>query len=190
MRLGMTPGSSALKFPTASYGKKGRKALIAYASRAGSTAEAAEIMGEALGEAGFIADVMNLKEVKDLSAYDIFILGTAVRAGKTMPEFEKFVSANLPVFNSKPVSIYLLCMTLSQDTPENRKKAAGYFASVKQKLKPAFEGYFAGRMDYSKLNFIARFAVEKMVKVPQGDFMKIEKIRKWVLEAAAIKAKI
>jgi menaquinone-dependent protoporphyrinogen oxidase len=40
-------------------------------------------------------------------------------------------------------------------------------------------GLFAGKMDYSRLGFFARMAVQYFVKVPQGDFRNWDAIRAW-----------
>ena len=61
-------------------------------------------------------------------------------------------------------------MTLKDDNEKTRAEVNKYMEPLKAIVKPVDTASFAGKMDYSKLGFIARFIVAKMVKVPEGDF--------------------
>jgi len=58
------------------------KILVAYASRAGSTAGVAEAIGKTLIESGAQVDVIPMKDVKDLTPYRAVIAGSAIRKSK------------------------------------------------------------------------------------------------------------
>jgi len=175
---------SGIKMPEETFGMKGKNILLAYASKAGSTGGASMIIGKEIAEQGAIVEVRRIDSVSDVSKYDAFVLGTAIRAGKPLSEFTKFITKNKKILNEKPVAIFLTCMTLSKDTPETRKKVEKYFDTVKINISPKAEGYFAGRMDYSKLNFLTKFIVKNMVKVPEGDFINEKELKKWAVSAA------
>jgi menaquinone-dependent protoporphyrinogen oxidase len=175
-------GKAGIKMADESFGKKGKKVLLAYASKAGSTSDAAVIIGKALAEQGAIVDVKPAGSVKDVSGYDAFVIGTAIRAGKPVGDFTSFISKNRSILNAKPAAIFLVCMTLSKDTPETRKEVEKYFASAKKLITPKAEGYFAGRMDYSKLTPMTKYIVKNMVKVPEGDFMNEAELKAWAKE--------
>ena len=68
-----------------------RRTLVAYASRAGSTAEVAEAIGRTLAEDGAQVDVRLVKEVADLSPYRAVVAGSAIQGGKWLPEAMQFV---------------------------------------------------------------------------------------------------
>jgi menaquinone-dependent protoporphyrinogen oxidase len=52
--------------------------LVAYASRAGSTAEVAEVIGRVLREGGPEVDVCPVGAVHSLAGYDALVLGSAI----------------------------------------------------------------------------------------------------------------
>ena len=155
------------------------KILVAYASKCGSTGQVAQAIGQALASDGATVDVRPLNNVSDLSAYRAVVLGSAIRVGKWLPEAVKFVTAHQPELSRVPTAYFTVCMTLSQDSEENRRKAAAYLEPVRQILKPVEEGFFAGKMDYGQLGFVERLMVERVMQVPQGDFRNWTAIRTW-----------
>jgi menaquinone-dependent protoporphyrinogen oxidase len=52
--------------------------LVAYASRAGSTAEVAEVIGRVLREGGPEVDVCPVGAVHSLAGYDALVFGSAI----------------------------------------------------------------------------------------------------------------
>lgn len=155
----------------------GTKILIAYASKAGSTNEVAEAIGKELRSAGVQVDVCSIGSVKDIESYQAVIIGGAIRAGSWLGK--GFVEKNKAFLSKIPVAYFLVCMTLCKDTQENRVTTEKYLESVRNIVKPIDEGFFAGKMDYSKLGFFARFIVKNMVKTPEGDFRNWDLISQW-----------
>ncbi len=64
----------------------GKKILVTYASRAGSTAGVAEKIGKILRDLGEVAEVKPMQEVKELDGYDAVVAGSAIQASKWLPE--------------------------------------------------------------------------------------------------------
>jgi menaquinone-dependent protoporphyrinogen oxidase len=139
----------------------------------------AQAIGQALANNGATVDVRHINNVSDLSAYRAVVLGSAIRQGKWLPEAKKFVEAHQQALSRVPTAYFTVCMTLSEDTEENRRKAAAYLEPVRQILKPVEEGFFAGKMDYGQLGFVERLMVERVVHVPQGDFRNWTAIQTW-----------
>jgi len=77
-------------------------------SRAGSTGEVAEAIGQVLCEAGAAVDVRLAKEVTDLSPYRAVVVGSAVYMGKWMPEAVKFVETHRDALSRMPVAYFLI----------------------------------------------------------------------------------
>lgn len=152
--------------------------LVAYASRCGSTGEVAQEIGQALRETGAAVDVRPVQEVEDLRPYRAVIVGSAIWAGHLLPEAASFLETHQQVLRTVPTSCFAVCMTLSEDTVENRRTVDGYMTSVREMVQPVSEGLFAGVMDYKRLSWIHR-AVVKMFKVPEGDYRNWEAVRTW-----------
>ncbi len=155
------------------------KVLVAYATKAGSTAEVAAEIGRAMAsKGGCQVDVHPVGQLKGIDGYDAVIIGSAIRAGKWLPEATKFVERHRDALSQIPVACFLVCLTLSEDTEENRRTVAAYPDPVREVVRPVEVGFFAGVMDHSKLPFILRLMMKAM-KTPQGDFRDWKAITSW-----------
>ena len=161
------------------------KILVAYATKAGSTAEVAAEIGRVVeSKGGCKVDVRPVGKSKEVDGYDAVIIGSAIRAGKWLPEATKFVEKQRDALSQVPVAFFTVCLTLSEDTEENRREVAAYLDPVREVLQPVDVGLFAGVMDYSKLSFLLRLMMKKM-KSPEGDFRDWEAIRAWAGQVRA-----
>ena len=156
--------------------------LVAYATRAGSTIEVADSIAYAIAGKGYTVELRHIEEVSDLSLYSAIFFGSAIRMGNVTPEMKKFVERNKAQMGSIPTAYFIVCLTMKDDTPENREKVAEYLTPLRTLVQPFAEGYFAGKMDYSKLKRFDRFIVKRMIKAPEGDFRDWNKIREWAEE--------
>ena len=158
------------------------KILVAYATKAGSTAEVAAEIGRVIeSKSGHKVDVRPVGKAKEVSGYDAVIIGSAIRVGKWLPEATKFVEKHRDALSQVPVAYFTVCLTLSEDTEENRRTVAAYLDPVCEVVQPVDVGLFAGVMDYSKLPFILRLMMKKMGS-PEGDFRDWEAIRAWAAD--------
>ncbi len=177
-----TPGQSVDFYQHSGDGEDGNhmksKVLVAYASRLGSTGGVAQAIGEELTARGNVVDVILVKDIRDVSSYGSVILGSAVRMGRWLPEAVAFLEQNADSLASKSVSCFTVCMTMQQDTPENRARAKDITGAVRAIREPAAEGFFGGRMDYGKLSFLEQ-AILRAKKTPEGDFRDWDAIRAW-----------
>lgn len=157
--------------------------LVAYATKAGSTAEVAAWVGEIVGQHAAAVDVLPIGKVKDLSPYQQVVLGSAIRIGNVLPEMTRFIQANQGALQGKPFHIFVCCMTLEKDTPENRATMSAYLDPVRALVQPASEGLFAGVMDLKKISLLERMMMKTM-KAPTGDFRDWEAIGAWTKSIA------
>jgi menaquinone-dependent protoporphyrinogen oxidase len=159
----------------------GNRVLVAYATRAGSAGEVATTIAETLRQAGQAAEVRPARDVTDLCPYQAVIVGSAIYMGQWMPDAVKFVRRHRQTLSQKPVAYYAVCLTLKDDTEENRCTVAAYLDPVRTEVpevKPVDVGLFAGRLDYGKLSFLYRTIIKKM-GAPEGDYRDEEAIRAW-----------
>ncbi|OJX37982.1 MAG: hypothetical protein BGO78_08040 [Chloroflexi bacterium 44-23] len=155
-----------------------KKTLIAYASKTGSTQEIANYMGHMLQEKGQEVVILPVKSVADISQYNSIILGSAIRIGKLLPEAMAFVENNLAELKKKKFGVFIVCMTLNEDTMENRKIVSDYLNPLRAIIKPDSEGFFAGKIDFRRLKLLEKLIV-KALKVPEGDYRKWDQIDAW-----------
>lgn len=163
------------------YGKENsmnNAVLVTYATRAGSTAEIAAVLGETLAERGFRVDVKPVARVASLDGYQAVILGSAIRMGSWLPEVVKFIQTHQNALNTLPTALFTVHMLNAADDETSRAARAAYTAPVRALLPNAPETFFTGLMDFSRLSFLDRF-IASMAKAVESDQRDWEKIRAW-----------
>jgi len=154
------------------------KILLAYASKCGATGEVAEAIGQVLCDGGAVVDVRLAKDVTDVSGYRAVVVGGAIRVGQWLSEATKFVETHRDALSRVPVAYFAVCLTMKDDTEENRRTVAAYLDPVREMVQPVEVGLFAGAMNYSKLALPMRLMM-KAIKSPEGDFRDWDSIRAW-----------
>ena len=158
-----------------------KKVLIAYASVSGSTGEVAQAIGEVLQEQGMSVDVKSVKAATDLGAYDAFVIGSSIRAGRWLPEAMHFLEDHHDDLSSRSVAYFTTCLTMVDDTEDNRRTVLAYMEPILQKtpdVKPIGLGLFAGSLDPER-----QLAMQTIG--PQGDYRNWQAIRAWADEIAS-----
>lgn len=180
--------AAKVEFPESSCGlekKTGQKVLVAYASFCGTTGGVAKAIGQVLCERGAKVDVRLVKNVDDITPYQAVIIGSAIRSSSWWPEAIEFVERNKEELSRKPMAYFLTCLALHKDTEASRRVARGYMDPVLKAVpdaNPVDMGFFAGVLDYSKLNLVYRMVMKSKMKkrgVPEGDFRDWNAIRSW-----------
>ncbi|MFT3894254.1 MAG: flavodoxin domain-containing protein [Anaerolineales bacterium] len=126
--------------------------LVTYASRAGSTAEVAQVIGKTLSECGELVDIILMNEVQQLSSYRAVIAGSPIRSSKWLPEAMIFIERHRPELQQKPFAMFTLSITLAMSGgSQYRQAVTGWTAPIRAQMKPVSEGMFAGVLDFTKL---------------------------------------
>ena len=167
-----------------------KNVLVAYGSWAGSTAEVAEMIAQAMQEEGLSASAVPAGKVKDLGPYSAVVLGSGIRAGQMHGKVKSFVKRHKKALQGMPVAYFIVCLCLQEPTPEKVEEAQGYMNVLLEKhpeVKPVSQGMFAGVLDYTKLN---KFLGKMMEKIEEdggegGDYRDPEAIIAWAKETAA-----
>jgi len=158
-----------------------KKILVAYASKAGSTKEVAERISNRLVSKGLTVDLLPVQRVSDIESYDAVAVGSAIRAGSLLPEVKGFIERNQALLSVKHFSLFIVCLTMKDETEENCKTVSAYLEPIRTQVKPDKEGLFAGVMNFSKLGFLERMLIKAM-KAPEGDYRNWEAIDAWTDE--------
>jgi len=162
-----------------------RKVLVAYATRAGSTAGVAERVAEVLNRSGFAATAVRVNEVRDTAPYDAVVLGSSVRAGKLKPDALKFLDKNKADLNAKPFAAFIVCLTMKASDDKSRAAASAYLDPVRLQVKPLSEGLFAGALNPDKLGLVER-TIMKAMKAESGDFRRWDEVEAWAATLAPL----
>jgi menaquinone-dependent protoporphyrinogen oxidase len=126
--------------------------LVTYASRSGSTAETAAAIAKALLQDGVQVDLLPMQEVKDLTPYSAVVLGSPIRNSQWLPEAIRFVQDHRMDLARKRVAMFTLSITLAMSNGDQYRQAVKQWAApVCSQVKPVSEGFFAGKLDFTKL---------------------------------------
>lgn len=155
------------------------KILIAYGSKAGSTAEVAEAIGEEMKALGSEVTVQPVNSIKDITAYDAVVLGSAVRAFHLLGMTHRFLRRHKKALKQIPVAYFLVCLVMSKNTPENQQRATGFAKPMLKVKEPVSLGLFGGCMNPEKLT---GFAAKMMQSQSYADFRDWDAIRAWAKE--------
>jgi menaquinone-dependent protoporphyrinogen oxidase len=171
-----------IELPNTTYGDASAKnrILIAYATKAGSTADSAARMGEILSKKGHLVDVKPINAITGIDSYQAVVLGSAIRRGSVLRESLTFLENNQVVLKQLPFSFFIHCMTLTTDNDAKRAEASSYLDPVRAIVKPVSEGLFAGAMVPEKLKLLDRVLTVDLMKLPVGDFRNWGQINAWI----------
>ncbi len=157
--------------------------LVTYASAMGSTAGVADAIGKALAEGGLAVDVKPMQEVRDLSAYQAVVAGSAIHSQQWLPEAMQFVQTHRTALSSKPFAAFLVCMTLAIRNAQYRETVATWLEPVRSLVRPVSEGLFAGVLDVDKIPSFGdklKFRLSVMLGIwREGDHRDWNAIRDW-----------
>lgn len=161
----------------------GKRVLVVYASKYGSTGGVADAIGKELCSKDVASDVVLIKNADNIRSYQGAIIGSAIYMGKWMSEAIDFVKENRDVLCNVPVAYFLVGMTLAKN-PEKRAEVLSYVDPILKdvpEIKPVGIGTFAGAMDYNNLSWINK-KILRSKGTPEGDFRDWNAIRSWAMD--------
>lgn len=158
--------------------KMTNRVLVAYATKSGSTAPVAEMIGKSLADKGVTVDVRPIKAINTVEGYQAVIVGSGARIGKWLPEAVEFVKQNQTQLNRVPTAFFTVHLLNVDDSAASQQGRQLYAAQARQSVAPKVEGFFAGKMEYAKLSWLERWMAQTM-RAPEQDLRDWNKIRGW-----------
>ena len=177
--------------------------LIVYGTRYGATVGTSEEITKILQTEGFTVKVANAKEekIKDISAYELIVVGTGLQMGKWTNEIEDFLKRFQNDLPKKKVALFVSSMkTVLEREGKTEELAKDKKIELDDKiakfsLNPIAVGFFGGNINFNKMNFIARkmfggirpqLEKDGFKESPPGvyDVRDWEEIRGWAKELA------
>jgi menaquinone-dependent protoporphyrinogen oxidase len=181
------------------------KALIVYGTRYGATEMTSEEIAGVLRQEGLDAKVVNLKKdkVKDITEYELVIVGSGIQINKWTGEPEKFLKKFQKELASKKVALFVCCGS-TQPLDDKTDKATSIAnartkyleeKAAKYHLQPIALGLFGGVYNYNRVPWLfGKFmeAIKPQLEeagVPQTkpglyDTRDLNAIRNWAKELA------
>lgn len=160
------------------------RALVAYATRLGSTREAAKAVAAGLRDAGLEVDVALARDVRGLTGYGLVVLGTALYVGRWHKDVRGLLKRHRGELTGRHVALFVLGpVKVPRDEDEwrsSRSQMEGQLARYPW-LQPVSCELFGGRFDPKLLPFpLDRLAGA----APASDALDLDAVRAWARELA------
>jgi menaquinone-dependent protoporphyrinogen IX oxidase len=193
--------------------------LITYTTNAGSTADVAEMVRQAIQNNAFQVEVKPISEVKDLTHYDAIIIGAPMIVGWHR-DAKKFLRAHREELSHKLFACYLTAMSLTKtretdidgvpvqvdpglaQEPHNPKRLSpkelyalprNYVHPILKSVSPAKPvgvGLFGGSLNLFSLSWPARIFVLLAIRAKPGDIRDEAFIKNWAVNLRSQLTKI
>jgi menaquinone-dependent protoporphyrinogen IX oxidase len=184
--------------------------LITYTTNAGSTADVAETVRQAIQNKVIQVEVKPIREVKDLAPYDAIIIGAPMIVGWHR-DAKKFLRAHRDELSHKPFACFLTAMSLTRtrqtdidgvtiqvDPGLAQEVKNPKWLSIKElyalpsnyvqpilknasPAKPLGVGLFGGSLNLFTLSWPARIFVLLAIRAKPGDIRNEPFIRDWAV---------
>lgn len=155
-------------------------ALVAYATKHGSTGEIAEVIGETLRARGITTEVAPAQSIRSIDDYGVVIVGSAVYMFKWQGEAVDFLKRFERQLGKRQV--WLFGSGPTGGTPEDDAKVAemladqppppGDVAKLAERVQARGYQTFGGRVGPGMGGIFERW-------VPKGDWRDFDAIREW-----------
>jgi len=162
------------------------KILVGYATRYGSTKEAAEVIATTLQEGGFEVDLLPVRDVRTLENYNAVVLGAPLFMFHWHKDALRFLARFQKVLGNLPVAVFALGPVTDPYKEEEWQGARDQLEKELAKhswFKPAALEIFGGRLDPQKMGFPMKMFAGQM---PASDIVDLAAVRKWAERLPAI----
>ena len=154
------------------------RVLVAYATKAGSTAGIAEAIGDELRKAGLEADVRPVLEVRDLAPYDAVFLGSAIYLGQWRKEALEFGSSHAKELQARPVWLFD-SGPLNASPDEGKNEPVEAADALVRQIGARGRTTFGGKLLQEDATWFMRRLMKSGKAGSYGDFRNLDRVRSW-----------
>ncbi len=129
------------------------KALVVYGTRWGGTVSVAERIGQILKAEGYSVKVVDAKKTSQaLDCYDLFIVGSGIRADKWTKESRSFLERNASLLRARKTALFVSCQMADRTDAMRDKAKIQYLEKTAERygFKPICFGFFGGFLDFKQ----------------------------------------
>ena len=153
------------------------RALVAYASRHGSTAEIAHWVADGLRTAGLDTDVAPARQVCSIDDYDVVVLGGALYMGRWHRDARRFARRHQRALRTRAVWLFS-SGPLDRSAELRHIPAVRGVAAIGRRLGARGHRTFGGRLATDVDGPLARAMARRLA----GDYRNPEAVRDWTHE--------
>jgi menaquinone-dependent protoporphyrinogen oxidase len=151
--------------------------LVTAASNHGATAEIATRISADLAEMGIEVEPKTPEELRDVSHYDAFVVGSGVYFGQWLKPAKKFIESHEAELSQRPTWLFSSGPIVGDPpTPDPEETAKG--DALAETVHAREHKIFAGKLDESKLNWYEKIAV-RCAHAREGDYRDWQAIDDW-----------
>jgi len=143
----------------------GKKVLVAYDSKHGSTALVARQIADVLCACGYRVDISRSRKVEDLAPYDAVVAGSPIYWAKFLPGTQLFLKNNEQTLATMPVALFALSTYADEETGLVRDEVKGFFVDKELEKVPGINplgeiGLFGGTFTLRTLFPVEAFSMK------------------------------
>ncbi len=154
------------------------KALVAYASMHGATAEIAQAIGEELRQTGVETEVRAVDDVRDIRAFDAVVLGSGVYNGKWRKEALRFGERHAVELRTRRVWFFESGPT-DTSADEGRAVPTKGSAQLASEVGAQQHVIFGGQFGPEDVGGFTGRLIAMGGESAYGDFRNFDRIRAW-----------
>ncbi len=170
----------------------GKKILVVYDSKRGTTAASAQTIAQVFCSNGFQADLAYARFVKDISAYDGVIIGTPIYFAKFLPGVMLFIDKHKTALSNRTNALFIMSTLCDEGTglPKKTMILNSFVNSVLEdysEIDPVGEiGIFGGEYDIDNLFPVELLAMTLEDFDPRPDYVNSALVIAWAEETMVL----
>jgi menaquinone-dependent protoporphyrinogen oxidase len=169
----------------------GKRILVAYDSKHGSTADVAEKTGDVLCENGFRVDMRPALKVEDISPYDAIVIGSPMYYATFLPGALKFLERHRNILAVKNVALFVTSTSVDKETGMVDKNLLRLISSSVLNKFPEIKiiepiGLMPGKFYFKEIFPVEVVNFKQASYEEKGDLINYEFVRAWAEEIAIL----